>query len=167
MNLQNDISGHVNRTWSGTYTAAYEPDSCCSIGPYLITQHLRQMCPGNMTVVPAPARLHQEERKEEKKEQQKAKKETQQCRDVLVWSSEYFCPIHYGYLPHQLQSMFCEDQELGPAFFAHVSAFYLHLFYSLSHRRPVSLTGDFILKEAATRNCPKVVQILKSLGRFL
>ncbi|XP_071523405.1 alpha-1,4-N-acetylglucosaminyltransferase-like [Panulirus ornatus] len=130
--------------------SSFEPSTCCSVGPDLLTRHLQRLCPRNITI-PASAGFNQ----------------TEICGDITVWPSKLFCPIHYGYLRHQLPSLVREGEGLGPAFFKTSKAFSLHLFHSLSHRRPVSLEGDSILMEAANRNCPRVVEVLRRFKTYL
>nr|XP_027232510.1 alpha-1,4-N-acetylglucosaminyltransferase-like [Penaeus vannamei] len=128
---------------------SYNPSACCSIGPDLFTDLLHRQCPDDITIptsVPPDA--------------------SERCGDVEVQPRRLFYPIHYGFRRDELESVFREGEGLGPAFFSREEgaggAFSLHLFSSLSRRRPVSLRGDSVLKEAARRNCPRVYGYLLS-----
>ncbi|XP_042222230.1 alpha-1,4-N-acetylglucosaminyltransferase-like [Homarus americanus] len=144
-------SGHpLMKMVADNIPSVFDATSCCSIGPELITRQLHRLCPDNVTI---PASV--------------GPNETETCGDVTIWPSKMFIPIHYGYLRHQLQSMFREGEGLGPTFIRNTEAFSLHLFNSVSHRRSVSLDEDSILKEVAIRNCPRIVELLRKYRTHL
>ncbi|XP_047498518.1 alpha-1,4-N-acetylglucosaminyltransferase-like [Penaeus chinensis] len=129
---------------------SFNPQGCCSIGPNLFTHILHQSCPKNVTTPssadPAQAEL---------------------CNDVTIFPRSYFYPIHYGYEEDQLGSIFREGEGLGRAFLSNMHAFSLHLFHSLSSKATVSLSGDSILKEVVSNNCPKVFRYLQEHNMVL
>nr|XP_045592967.1 lactosylceramide 4-alpha-galactosyltransferase-like [Procambarus clarkii] len=125
--------------------SVFDPGMCCSIGPDLITQHLHRRCPDNVTI-PASVTPDQFEI----------------CGDITVWPTKLFYPIPYGYPQFRTESIFTEGMGIGAAFFSSTKAVSLHLTHSLTHNTAVSVAGDSILKEAAVRNCPRVVEALKT-----
>ncbi|XP_069941733.1 lactosylceramide 4-alpha-galactosyltransferase-like [Cherax quadricarinatus] len=131
--------------------AVYDPFMCCSIGPDLLTQTLHRLCPHNVTI---PASVSSDQ--------------LEICGDITVWPNKLFYPIPYGYKQYQLESIFTEGAGLGQTFFNSTMAICLHLCHSITHKSAnVSLAGDSILKEAAVRNCPRVVKALKKLNLHL
>ncbi|XP_045593068.2 alpha-1,4-N-acetylglucosaminyltransferase-like [Procambarus clarkii] len=125
--------------------SVFDPGMCCSIGPDLITQHLHRRCPDNVTI---PASV--------------ASDQFEICGDITVWPTNLFYPIPYGYPQYRTESIFMEGMGMGTAFFSSTKAVSLHLTHSLTHMTVVSLAGDSILKEAAVKNCPRVVEALKT-----
>nr|XP_053627384.1 alpha-1,4-N-acetylglucosaminyltransferase-like [Cherax quadricarinatus] len=124
--------------------AAYDPHMCCSIGPVLLTSQLHRLCPNNITI---PASVSSDQ--------------LEICGDITVWPNKLFYPIPYGYKQFQLVSIFTEGAGLGQTFFTSTVAICLHLCHSFTHKLTVSVAGDSIMKEAAVRNCPQVVEVLK------
>lgn len=147
----------------------YDSESCCSIGPDLVTHHLLQRCARNLTdhhqsdqpyatVTQAP----------EANTAQTLHTQTlsghsslgQECMGTTVFPAALFYPIHYGYGEGELKSIFTEGAGLGPTFFSNTKAFTLHHYNSLSARALVLPNGDSILREAFRRNCPRIFQVL-------
>ncbi|XP_069941717.1 lactosylceramide 4-alpha-galactosyltransferase-like [Cherax quadricarinatus] len=137
----------ADSAWQAIVTAipaAYDPHMCCSIGPVLLTSQLHRLCPNNITI---PASVSSDQ--------------LEICGDITVWPNKLFYPIPYGYKQFQLVSIFTEGAGLGQTFFTSTVAICLHLCHSFTHKLTVSVAGDSIMKEAAVRNCPQVVEVLK------
>nr|XP_045624349.1 uncharacterized protein LOC123774245 [Procambarus clarkii] len=123
---------------------AFNPTECCSIGPYLITRHLHNWCPGNFTIP---------------RNTSNRAKET--CQDITIYPERAFCPIKWTPVLTELQGVFFNGMGLGAKFLKDASDVYsLHLYNSLSKEERVELKGDSIIEEVAKRNCPKVYDFL-------
>ncbi|KAK3879521.1 hypothetical protein Pcinc_015930 [Petrolisthes cinctipes] len=145
----------------------FEPDTCCSIGPELVTHHLYQRCSQNLTIqnnfnqsaydIGTSATGTHTTLTQTTSDQSIV---GQECDDTTVFPKTLFYPVHYGYGKGELKSIFTEGAGLGEIFFNNTTAFTLHLYNSLSSRALVSPEGDSILKEAFRRNCPRVFHLL-------
>lgn len=153
----------------------YDPESCCSIGPELVTHHLLQRCASNLTdhhqfdqpdTTVAEATQTTTTRTRRTQAFNGHSSLGQECMGTTVFPATLFYPIHYGYGEGELKSIFTEGAGLGPTFFSNNKAFTLHHYNSLSARALVSPDGDSILREAFRRNCPLIFQVLHEAHVF-
>ncbi|KAK3866279.1 hypothetical protein Pcinc_028185 [Petrolisthes cinctipes] len=156
----------------------FEPDSCCSIGPDLVTRHLYQRCSQNLTTqqnhfnqshviggtLATDNNTHIITQTTHTKNLYSLV--GQECNGTTVFPKTFFYPVHYGYGKGELKSIFTEGAGLGETFFSKSTAFTLHHYNSLSARALVSPAGDSILREAFRRNCPRVFQLLDEAHVF-
>ncbi|KAK3866280.1 hypothetical protein Pcinc_028186 [Petrolisthes cinctipes] len=156
----------------------FEPDSCCSIGPDLVTRHLYQRCSQNLTTqqnhfnqsyaiggtLATDNNTHIITQTPHTKNLYSLV--GQECNGTTVFPKTFFYPVHYGYGKGELKSIFTEGAGLGETFFSKSTAFTLHHYNSLSARALVSPAGDSILREAFRRNCPRVFQLLDEAHVF-
>lgn len=130
--------------------SAFRPESDISIGPEVIAKNLHELCPD---VVPISTPVDPDE--------------VDLCGDIAIWPRRLLYPTPAGPSPEHLSTTFREGQGLGPAFFINTDAYSLHLYNHVTKKVYVRLSGDSILKEAATRNCPLVVSVVRNYTDYM